>query len=245
MTEPLLVVEALTKRFGGFTAVDAVSFQVAPGEILGLLGPNGSGKSTTFNCIAGMLKPTSGSVKLAGREIAGSTADESCRLGIGRTFQIPRPFRTLSLLENAKLAAHYGADGAISAAEAEERARDALRLAQLPDNADAQVHGLGAAGLKKLELARALATQPKLLLADESLGGLDTGEMKQAADMLTNFDPGRMIWHGYTGAAGWMLRQAMEGVIGASLVKNEMILPPDIDKPRGALKIKQVNRSSR
>jgi len=184
MTEPLLVVEALTKRFGGFTAVDAVSFQVAPGEILGLLGPNGSGKSTTFNCIAGMLKPTSGSVKLAGREIAGSTADESCRLGIGRTFQIPRPFRTLSLLENAMLAAHYGADGAISAAEAEERARDALRLAQLPDNADAQVHGLGAAGLKKLELARALATQPKLLLADESLGGLDTGEMKQAADML-------------------------------------------------------------
>jgi branched-chain amino acid transport system ATP-binding protein len=184
MAQPLLVVEALTKRFGGFTAVDAVSFQVASGEILGLLGPNGSGKSTTFNCIAGMLKPTSGSVKLAGEEIGGLTADETCRRGIGRTFQIPRPFRTLSLLENAMLAAHFGAGGSIDAAEAEKRARDALRLAQLPDDAGAQVHGLGAAGLKKLELARALATQPKLLLADESLGGLDTAEMNQAADML-------------------------------------------------------------
>ncbi len=184
MAEPLLVVQALTKRFGAFTAVDAVSFQVAPGEILGLLGPNGSGKSTTFNCIAGMLRPTSGSVLLAGREIAGSSADESCRRGIGRTFQLPRPFRTLSLLENAMLAAHYGAGGGITAAEAEARARDALRLAQLPDGPDAVVHGLGAAGLKKLELARALATQPKLLLADESLGGLDAGEMRQAAEML-------------------------------------------------------------
>jgi branched-chain amino acid transport system ATP-binding protein len=183
-TAPLLEVTGLTKRFGGFTAVDAVSFSVAPGEILGLLGPNGSGKSTTFNCIAGMLKPTAGSVKLAGEEIGGHTADESCRRGIGRTFQIPRPFRKLSLLENAMLAAHYGAGGGIGAAEAEQRARDALRLAQLPDDPDITTQGLGAAGLKKLELARALATQPKLLLADESLGGLDGAEMRQAADML-------------------------------------------------------------
>ena len=109
---PLLKVEALTKRFGGFTAVDRVSFSVAEGEILGLLGPNGSGKSTTFNCIAGMLKPTAGSVLLGGEEIGGLTADQACRRGIGRTFQIPRPFRSLSLLENAALAAHYGAGGA-------------------------------------------------------------------------------------------------------------------------------------
>ncbi|WP_243634424.1 ABC transporter ATP-binding protein [Roseicella frigidaeris] len=181
---PLLQVEGLTKRFGGFTAVDKVSFTVAQGEILGLLGPNGSGKSTTFNCIAGTLRPSAGSVRLAGAEIGGSTADETCRRGIGRTFQIPRPFRGLTLLENATLAAFYGAGGHIDRAEAERRARDALRLAQLPDDAAATAHGLGAAGLKKLELARALATQPKLLLADESLGGLDTGEMRQAADML-------------------------------------------------------------
>lgn len=181
---PLLEVAGLTKRFGGFTAVDNVSFRVAPGEILGLLGPNGSGKSTTFNCIAGMLKPTAGSVRFEGREIGGMTAADVCRAGIGRTFQIPRPFRSLSLLENAALAAHFGAGGHIAHDEAVSRARDALRLAQLPDDAEATTQGLGAAGLKKLELARALATKPRLLLADESLGGLDTGEMRAAADML-------------------------------------------------------------
>ena len=180
----LLEVNGLTKRFGGFTAVDQVSFSVAEGEILGLLGPNGSGKSTTFNCIAGMLKPSEGSVKLAGEELAGLTADETCRRGIGRTFQSPRPFRNLTLFENATLAAHFGSGGSIDRAEAEHRARDALRLAQLPDDPTATTKGLGAAGLKKLELARALSTAPKLLLADESLGGLDAGEMRQAADML-------------------------------------------------------------
>jgi branched-chain amino acid transport system ATP-binding protein len=180
----LLEVSGLTKKFGGFTAVDNVSFGVAQGEILGLLGPNGSGKSTTFNCIAGMLRPTSGSVRLDGEEIAGLVADHACRKGIGRTFQIPRPFRELSLLENATLAAFYGSRERIGRAEAESRAREALTLAQLPADAGATVRGLGAAGLKKLELARALATQPKLLLADESLGGLDAGEMRQAADML-------------------------------------------------------------
>ena len=180
----MLEVSGLTKAFGGFIAVHNVSFTVAEGEILGLLGPNGSGKSTTFNCIAGTLKPTAGSVKLAGEEIGGLTADATCRKGIGRTFQIPRPFRDLTILENATLAAHYGNDGKLSHAEAAEVARDALTLAQLPTDPDTTVRGLGAAGLKKLELARALATRPKLLLADESLGGLDTGEMRQAADML-------------------------------------------------------------
>jgi branched-chain amino acid transport system ATP-binding protein len=180
----MLTVSGLTKAFGGFIAVNNVSFSVEKGEILGLLGPNGSGKSTTFNCIAGMLKPTAGSVKLDGEEIGGLTADATCRRGIGRTFQIPRPFRELSLLENATLAAHFGSDGHLRHDEAEAVARDALELAQLPTDPGAQVRGLGAAGLKKLELARALATRPKLLLADESLGGLDAAEMRQAADML-------------------------------------------------------------
>lgn len=184
MTAALLEVAGLTKKFGGFTAVDDVSFRVAPGEILGLLGPNGSGKSTTFNCVAGMLKPTAGSIRFDGQEIGGKTAAEVCHAGIGRTFQIPRPFRSLTLLENATLAAHYGAGSAITQEEAVARARDALTLAQLPTDATATTNGLGAAGLKKLELARALATRPKLLLADESLGGLDTGEMRAAADML-------------------------------------------------------------
>jgi branched-chain amino acid transport system ATP-binding protein len=180
----LLEVSKLSKTFGGFTAVDNVSFEVAEGEILGLIGPNGSGKSTTFNLIAGALRPDSGSVRFRGGEIAGLPAYRVAHAGIGRTYQIPRPFRKLSLLENVALAAFYGSNEKISRDKAFEIALDCLRLVSLPAEKNLRVEGLGAAGLKKLELARALATQPKLLLADESLGGLDHGEMEQAADML-------------------------------------------------------------
>jgi len=182
----MLAVEGLTKRFGGFLAVNQVSFEVREGEILGLIGPNGSGKSTTFNLIAGTLKPTSGSVRLADTEIAGLSAHTICRRGIGRTFQIPRPFRKLSLVENVTLAAYYGQGGAISRTEAQSRAEEALGLVGLPADPEAMTDGLGAAALKKLELARALATRPRLLLADESLGGLDSSEMDRAADLLNS-----------------------------------------------------------
>jgi branched-chain amino acid transport system ATP-binding protein len=180
----MLEVRELTKRFGGFTAVDRVSFDVAEGEILGLIGPNGSGKSTTFNLIAGALAPTAGTIRFEGREIGGLAPMEICHAGIARTYQIPRPFRKLTLLENVAIAAYFGADGKIGRDEAWGRAREALELAQLPTDARALVDQLGAAGLKKLEIARALATRPRLLLADESLGGLDEREMEQAADML-------------------------------------------------------------
>src|SRR5581483_3933804 len=180
----MLAVDGLCKRFGGFLAVNRVSFEVRKGEILGLIGPNGSGKSTTFNLIAGNLRPTSGSIRLEGTEIAGLPAHAICHRGIGRTFQIPRPFRKLSLLENVALAAYYGEAGRISRNEAQGRAREALDMVGLPSDAAAQTAGLGAAALKKLELARALATRPRLLLADESLGGLDSTEMERAADML-------------------------------------------------------------
>jgi branched-chain amino acid transport system ATP-binding protein len=180
----LLKVEGLSKSFGGFLAVNQVSFAVAPGEILGLIGPNGSGKSTTFNLIAGLLKPDRGTVAFEGHDIAGLPAHRICRLGLARTFQIPRPFRRLSLLENVTLAAFYGGRGAITRDQATRDAASALELVGLPHHPGAQIDGLGAAQLKKLELARALATKPKLLLADESLGGLDHAEMERAADML-------------------------------------------------------------
>jgi branched-chain amino acid transport system ATP-binding protein len=182
----MLAVEGLSKRFGGFLAVNQVSFEVREGEILGLIGPNGSGKSTTFNLIAGTLSPSSGSIRLKGDEIGGLPAHEICHRGIGRTFQIPRPFRKLSLIENVTLAAYYGRAGGISRAEAQQRAEEALDLVGLPSDPTARTSGLGAAALKKLELARALATKPRLLLADESLGGLDHAEMERAADMLGN-----------------------------------------------------------
>jgi len=179
----VLIVEGLVKRFGGFTAVNNVSFEVGQGEILGLIGPNGSGKSTIFNMLSGTFPPTAGSIRFEGRELAGLAPHAIINGGIGRTFQIPRPFRRLSIFENVALAGYYG-QGSHSRGKAEEAAVKALAMVGLPSDREAKVDGLGAAGLKKLELAKALATGPKLLLADESLGGLDEHEMDQAADML-------------------------------------------------------------
>ena len=189
-----LQVSKLTKKFGGFTAVNDVSFDVAEGEILGLIGPNGSGKSTTFNLIAGALKPDAGSVRFRGAEVAGLPAYRVAHAGIGRTYQIPRPFKKLSLLENVALAAFYGSNSRISRERAFELAKESLKLVGLQETT---VEGLGASALKKLELARALATQPKLLLADESLGGLDHAEMDSAADMLARIRAERgvtIVW---------------------------------------------------
>jgi branched-chain amino acid transport system ATP-binding protein len=180
----MLLVEGLTKDFDGFLAVKNVSFEVSEGEILGLIGPNGSGKSTTFNLIAGALRPSGGSVRFRGAEIGGLPAYRVAHAGLARTHQIPKPFRKLSILDNVALAAFYGAAQAIGRDEAYRRARDTLALVGLPAEERSSVQTLGAAGLKKLELARALATQPKLLLADESLGGLDHAEMEQAAELL-------------------------------------------------------------
>ena len=179
----MLEVSGLSKRFGGFTAVANVSFKVDQGEILGLIGPNGSGKSTIFNMLSGTLVPTAGSIRFGGREIAGAAPHWIINHGVGRTFQIPRPFRRLSIFENVVLAGFYG-QGRHSKSQAFEAAERALAMVGLPMDRTAPVSSLGAAGLKKLELAKALATGPKLLLADESLGGLDETEMDQAADML-------------------------------------------------------------
>lgn len=193
----LLEVRGLTKRFGGFTAVRDLSFDVREGEILGLIGPNGSGKSTTFNLIAGALRPTAGSIRFRGQEIAGLSPVRICHLGLARTFQIPRPFRKLSVFENVLVAAWYGHGGGIDRREAERIAVEVLEALGLPTSREARVDGLGAGGLKKLELARALATRPTLLLADESLGGLDEQEMEQAADLLRRIRDERgitIIW---------------------------------------------------
>lgn len=193
----MLSVTGLTKMFGGFTAVNEVSFELKEGEILGLIGPNGSGKSTIFNLVSGALAPTAGSIRFQGKEIGGALANKVAHHGIARTFQIPRPFRKLSILENVAIAAYYGQAQRPSRESAFAQAKEALELVRLPSDPEAQVDGLGAAGLKKLELARALATRPKVLLADESLGGLDEHEMDQAADMLASIRSARgisIIW---------------------------------------------------
>ena len=179
----MLLVKGLVKRFGGFAAVNNVSFEVERGEILGLIGPNGSGKSTIFNVLSGTYRPTAGSILFDGHEIGGLAPHQIINRGIGRTFQIPRPFRRLSVFDNVALAGYYG-QGRHSRAKAQASAERALAVVGLPIDPRVEVGGLGAAGLKKLELAKALATEPKLLLADESLGGLDEHEMSRAADML-------------------------------------------------------------
>ena len=181
---PMLTVSGLTKRFGALRAVNNVSFEVNEGEILGLIGPNGSGKSTTFNCIAGLYAPNAGAIAFEGAEISGWPPYRICHNGIARTFQIPRPFRNLSLLENVALSAFFGRDRGVTQKTAWDYAEEALAMVGLPTDPRITTDGLGAAALKKLELARALATQPRLLLADESLNGLDHAEMEQAADML-------------------------------------------------------------
>lgn len=180
----MLSVQNVSKTFGGFRALQGVSFEVKEGALLGLIGPNGSGKTTLFNCISGVLQLSDGSIRFRGEAISGLTPDAICHRGIARTFQIPRPFRKLSILENVALAAHFGHMTREPDALARARAKDVLRLVGLPADEAARPGLLGAAGLKKLELARALATRPTLLLADETLGGLDPAEMHQAAATL-------------------------------------------------------------
>ncbi len=180
----MLSVANLYKSFSGLTAVKDVSFDVKQGEILGLVGPNGSGKSTTFSLIAGLHRPDAGRVTLEGRDITGLAPHHVCRAGVGRTFQIPKPFTDLTLVENVTLAAYASQNGEIDRSEAERRGIEALTLVGLPTDRHITTDGMGAAALKKLELAKAISTDPKVLLADESLGGLDTDEMRQAADLL-------------------------------------------------------------
>ena len=146
----MLQVKKLSKRFGGFTAVSNVDFNLEKGEILGLIGPNGSGKSTIFNMLSGALKPSTGSIQLDGLEIAGSPPNSICRMGVGRTFQIPRPIRRLTILENAALAGFYGQAGAVTRAQAWRSAEEALDLVGLPTDELASVDILGAAGLKNI-----------------------------------------------------------------------------------------------
>ena len=174
----------LVKRFGGFAAVNKVSFKVEQGEILGLIGPNGSGKSTIFNMLSGTFPPTAGSMKFQGQELAGLAPHTHHQPRHRPHLPDPAAFSPPDAVRERGAGRLFRPGPRTAACEAEEAAERALAMVGLPTDRNASVEGLGAAGLKKLELAKALATGPKLLLADESLGGLDDTEMEQAADML-------------------------------------------------------------
>ncbi len=184
----LLAVAGLGKRFGGFTALEAIELNVPEGERLGLIGPNGSGKSTLVNCITGTLRNEAGSVRFAGQLMDGLSAHERTRLGMARSFQLPRPFASLSLAENLRIpiiyAANTRADTAVAMSGIPARCQDVLGLVGLADKADRLPRDLTQIEMRKLELARAMAASPRLLIADESMAGLSHAEVDEILALL-------------------------------------------------------------
>ena len=173
----ILNTHEVTKRFGGLTAVNKISMEVDDGQIYGLIGPNGAGKTTFLNSIAGYFPPSTGKVNFLGKNTTGLPAEEMCRMGMARTFQIPRPFPKLTVLENVKVGAVFGAPDGHSK-PAEKRATEALEFVDFNQPPDTPAEHLNAVQLKRLDLARALACQPKLLLLDEMASGLTPGELE-------------------------------------------------------------------
>jgi branched-chain amino acid transport system ATP-binding protein len=178
-----MLIEArnITKAFGSFRAVDNASLAVLPGAILGLIGPNGAGKSTLFNCLTGDMRPTSGHVLLDGSDITLAPPEERARLGVARTFQVPQTFEQMTVLENVMIGAFLRTS---HAGEARERARAVIADMELAAVADAPARSLGTPGRKRLEIARAMATAPKVLLLDEAMAGLMPADVQRAIALI-------------------------------------------------------------
>ena len=172
----ILDAQRIIKNFGGLTAVNRVSLQVDAGQIVGLIGPNGAGKTTFLNSVAGTYKPSAGVVHFLGADTTGAPAEAMCRKGLSRTFQIPRPFPKLTALENVMVGAVFGADHG-SSKPARQRAEEALEFVQFPMDVHTPAERLNAVQLKRLDLARAIACGPKLLLLDELASGLTPGDL--------------------------------------------------------------------
>ena len=178
---PILELERVTMRFGGLVAIDDVSFKAQPRQITAIIGPNGAGKTTVFNLISGFLHPEEGAILFNGNDISRLAPHHAARMGIGRTFQIVKPLRNLSVLQNVMLGA-FMHTGKLHQAEAE--AAKILEFLQMTHLKDLPAHGLPLAALKRLEIARALATRPKLILLDEVVSGLTPGEALSLAGLI-------------------------------------------------------------
>jgi branched-chain amino acid transport system ATP-binding protein len=188
MAGPLLHVDQVGKHFGGFVALDSIDLQVKQGERLGLIGPNGSGKSTLVNCICGTLTNDSGTVYFQGEKLDGLPAYKRTRLGLARSFQLPRPFASMSVTDNLRIPLLYTVNarsGAlVSSNGIEDRCADLLRMVGLQDKARAHPADLTQVDMRKLELARAMAAEPKLLIADEAMAGLSHSEIEDILKLL-------------------------------------------------------------
>ena len=179
-----LKVEGLSKFFGGLRAVYDVSFEIEQGEILGLIGPNGSGKTTTMNLVTGFLKPTAGTIVFKGENIAGLPRHQVCRKGVARTFQIVKPFLEFTALENVMVGRVYGQESAKNKKVAAEEAKEYLEIVGLSDKANVLAKDLTLMQRKRMELARALAAKPQLLLLDELMAGLNHAEAEDAMKLI-------------------------------------------------------------
>jgi branched-chain amino acid transport system ATP-binding protein len=186
VSAPLLTVSGLGKRFGGFVALADISLQVEEGERLGLIGPNGSGKSTLVNCLCGTLRNDTGEVRFAGHALNGLAAHQRTRLGLARSFQLPRPFQTLTLAENIRVPILYAAQArnGKSVGDISGRCDELLALVGLASKAAHRPADLTQIELRKLELARAMASEPRLLIADEAMAGLSHQEVDDILELL-------------------------------------------------------------
>jgi len=180
----LLEVNGITKSFGGLVAVNNLQFNVDKGDVIGLIGPNGSGKTTSFNLISGHLRPDEGRILFNGTDITGLKTHKICRRGIARTFQLTKPFGGMTAIQNVMVGKLYGGKSAENVKKAEQSCRRILEFVGLEGKESVEAHTFGTVDRKRLEIARALATEPELLLLDEMMSGLTPTEMEQALKLV-------------------------------------------------------------
>lgn len=184
MGESIIEVKHITKRFKGLTAVSDVSFEVEKGKITGMIGPNGAGKSTTFNMICGYYPPTEGEIFYKGKNITNVPAYNYTKMGIARTFQIMKPLKNLTVVDNVIASAYYGTNPAHNARQAREKALEILNFTGLYEKRNVLSKDMGTPDQKRLEMARALATSPEMLFLDENMAGLNPAETEEAIQLI-------------------------------------------------------------
>ncbi len=185
----MLEIKNLTKQFGGFVALSNVNLEVAAGERLGLIGPNGSGKTTLINCISGAIQDYAGEVRFNGKSVNGEKAHKRARMGIARSFQIPKPFNSMTVRQNLMIPLEYAVEeGGLSHRQIEQEAEQIIETMELGDLADQLPSSLTQIDMRKLELARAMAAKPKLLISDEAMAGLSGSEVDVILKILTNLN---------------------------------------------------------
>jgi branched-chain amino acid transport system ATP-binding protein len=189
----LLELDRVTKSFGGLIAVRDLSFSVSEGEILGLIGPNGAGKTTAFNLITGLYKPDSGSIRLAGKEIGGKKPHKISALGISRTFQTVRPFSRMTVGENVLVGGLFGRESVFRVSKAKPAVKEILNFMDLDSKADSPASSLTLAEQRRLELARALAANPKIMMLDEVMAGLNQSEIDEQVEFLQKLNKEKKI----------------------------------------------------